>query len=149
MGKQIHTLYLDNTNCDPELALPSQQEATRQIVELIRKHPQHNVKIGERFPFLFLLPVGGATRFFMGVSRLSSLRAADLPISMEPALTILFKIAVCPPSLFPHRQLLISYGVYCFVFSLLSLPSTVPCILICCYFFVYCLSSTPLAPTPT
>ncbi|XP_045672783.1 5' exonuclease Apollo isoform X1 [Phyllostomus hastatus] len=46
VGKQIHTLYLDNTNCNPELALPSQQEATRQIVELIRKHPQHNVKIG-------------------------------------------------------------------------------------------------------
>ncbi|XP_036894608.1 5' exonuclease Apollo isoform X2 [Sturnira hondurensis] len=46
LGKQIHTLYLDNTNCNPDLALPSQQEATRQIVELIRKHPQHNVKIG-------------------------------------------------------------------------------------------------------
>ncbi|XP_045059415.2 5' exonuclease Apollo isoform X2 [Desmodus rotundus] len=46
LGKQIHTLYLDNTNCNPELVLPSQQEAACQIVELIRKHPQHNVKIG-------------------------------------------------------------------------------------------------------
>ncbi|XP_076975954.1 5' exonuclease Apollo [Tamandua tetradactyla] len=45
-GKQIHTLYLDNTNCNPALVLPSQQEATRQIVNLIRKHPQHNIKIG-------------------------------------------------------------------------------------------------------
>lgn len=45
-GKQIHTLYLDNTNCNPALVLPSQEEAARQIVELIRKHPEHNVKIG-------------------------------------------------------------------------------------------------------
>lgn len=46
VGKQIHTLYLDNTNCNPALVLPSQEEAARQIVELIRKHPEHNVKIG-------------------------------------------------------------------------------------------------------
>ncbi|KAM8999135.1 5' exonuclease Apollo [Sarcophilus harrisii] len=45
-GKQIHTLYLDNTNCDPALVLPSRQEATRQITDLIRRHPQHDVKIG-------------------------------------------------------------------------------------------------------
>ena len=53
LGKQIHTLYLDNTNCNPALVLPSKEEAARQIVELIRKHPQHNIKIGEGFPFLF------------------------------------------------------------------------------------------------
>lgn len=47
VGKQIHTLYLDNTNCNPALVLPSREEAARQIVELIRKHPEHNVKIGE------------------------------------------------------------------------------------------------------
>lgn len=46
LGKQIHTLYLDNTNCNPALVLPSRQEATRQIVQLIRKFPQHNIKIG-------------------------------------------------------------------------------------------------------
>ncbi|XP_017653912.1 5' exonuclease Apollo isoform X2 [Nannospalax galili] len=46
LGKQIHTLYLDNTNCNPALVLPSRQEATHQIVQLIRKYPQHNVKIG-------------------------------------------------------------------------------------------------------
>ncbi|XP_037356058.1 5' exonuclease Apollo [Talpa occidentalis] len=46
VGKQIHTLYLDNTNCNPALVLPSQQEAARQIIELIQKHPQHNIKIG-------------------------------------------------------------------------------------------------------
>ncbi|CAH6931434.1 5' exonuclease Apollo [Phodopus roborovskii] len=46
LGKQIHTLYLDNTNCNPALVLPSRQEATRQIVHLIRQFPQHNIKIG-------------------------------------------------------------------------------------------------------
>ncbi|XP_006895786.1 PREDICTED: 5' exonuclease Apollo [Elephantulus edwardii] len=46
LGKQIHTLYLDNTNCNPALVLPSQEEATRQIIELIRKYPQHDIKIG-------------------------------------------------------------------------------------------------------
>lgn len=46
LGKQIDTLYLDNTNCNPSQVLPSQQEAAHQIVELIRKYPQHNVKIG-------------------------------------------------------------------------------------------------------
>ncbi|XP_002715463.2 5' exonuclease Apollo isoform X1 [Oryctolagus cuniculus] len=45
-GKQIHTLYLDNTNCNPALVLPTRQEAAHQIVQLIREHPQHNIKIG-------------------------------------------------------------------------------------------------------
>lgn len=65
-GKQIHTLYLDNTNYNPELVLPSQEEAARQIVELIRKHPQHIVKIGGWFPFLFLSPIICASRFLGG-----------------------------------------------------------------------------------
>ncbi|KAM5256158.1 5' exonuclease Apollo [Ctenodactylus gundi] len=46
LGKQIHTLYLDNTNCNPALVLPSRQEAAQQIIQLIRKHPHHNIKIG-------------------------------------------------------------------------------------------------------
>ncbi|XP_023557507.1 5' exonuclease Apollo isoform X2 [Octodon degus] len=46
VGKQIHTLYLDNTNCNPALVLPSRQEAAQQIIQLIRRHPQHNIKIG-------------------------------------------------------------------------------------------------------
>lgn len=46
LGKQINTLYLDNTNCNPALVLPSRQEATRQIVQLIRQFPRHNIKIG-------------------------------------------------------------------------------------------------------
>lgn len=81
-GKQIHTLYLDNTNYNPELVLPSQEEAARQIVELIRKHPRHNVKIGGWFPFLFLSPIACASRFLGGVSHLSH-RCADFPFSMK------------------------------------------------------------------
>ncbi|XP_053447240.1 5' exonuclease Apollo isoform X1 [Nycticebus coucang] len=46
LGKQIDTLYLDNTNCNPDVVLPSRQEAAHQIVQLIQKHPQHNIKIG-------------------------------------------------------------------------------------------------------
>ncbi|XP_058516063.1 5' exonuclease Apollo [Ochotona princeps] len=45
-GKEIHVLYLDNTNCNPALVLPTRQEAARQIVQLIRQHPQHMIKIG-------------------------------------------------------------------------------------------------------
>ncbi|XP_074833500.1 5' exonuclease Apollo isoform X2 [Carettochelys insculpta] len=44
--KQIDILYLDNTNCDPVVHLPSRQQATKQIKELIRAHPDHQVKIG-------------------------------------------------------------------------------------------------------
>ncbi|XP_030077246.1 5' exonuclease Apollo-like [Microcaecilia unicolor] len=44
--KTIDVLYLDNTNCNPDRALPSRQEATRQIVDLIRRHPEHDVMIG-------------------------------------------------------------------------------------------------------
>lgn len=65
LGKQIHTLYLDNTNYNPDLVLPSQEEAARQIVDLIRKHPQHNVKIGEGFPFS-LTHGTSESRFFGG-----------------------------------------------------------------------------------
>ncbi|XP_075766408.1 5' exonuclease Apollo isoform X2 [Pelodiscus sinensis] len=44
--KQIDVLYLDNTNCDPLVKLPSRRQATEQIKELIRAHPKHQVKIG-------------------------------------------------------------------------------------------------------
>ncbi|XP_040279844.1 5' exonuclease Apollo isoform X1 [Bufo bufo] len=43
---KVDVLYLDNTNCDPEQSLPSRQEATEQIEELIEKHPYHNIVIG-------------------------------------------------------------------------------------------------------
>ncbi|KAM6456831.1 5' exonuclease Apollo isoform 1-T1 [Liasis olivaceus] len=45
-SKLINFLYLDNTNCHPEVVLPSRQQATEQIKRLIRSHPDHQVKIG-------------------------------------------------------------------------------------------------------
>ncbi|XP_054251988.1 5' exonuclease Apollo [Indicator indicator] len=45
-GCHIDRLYLDNTNCHPQRALPSRQHATRQAIHLIRNHPQHLVVIG-------------------------------------------------------------------------------------------------------
>ncbi|NXN18458.1 DCR1B exonuclease, partial [Indicator maculatus] len=45
-GRHIDRLYLDNTNCHPQRALPSRQHATRQAIHLIRTHPQHLVVIG-------------------------------------------------------------------------------------------------------
>ncbi|XP_026568737.1 5' exonuclease Apollo isoform X1 [Pseudonaja textilis] len=45
-SKLINVLYLDNTNCCPEIILPSQEQATEQIKKLIRDHPDHQVKIG-------------------------------------------------------------------------------------------------------
>ncbi|KPP70696.1 hypothetical protein Z043_110455 [Scleropages formosus] len=43
----IDVLYLDNTHCDPTRTLPSRQQATQQIKEIIRAHPGHDVVIGE------------------------------------------------------------------------------------------------------
>ncbi|XP_053103451.1 5' exonuclease Apollo [Hemicordylus capensis] len=45
-SKLMNILYLDNTNCNPYTVLPSRQEATEQIKEVIRAHPDHLVKIG-------------------------------------------------------------------------------------------------------
>lgn len=45
--KKIDALYLDNTNCDPESVLPSRQEATEQIKEIINSHPGHDIVIGK------------------------------------------------------------------------------------------------------
>ncbi|XP_075189746.1 5' exonuclease Apollo-like [Anomaloglossus baeobatrachus] len=43
---KIDVLYLDNTNCDPDQRLPSREEATKQIKELIEKYPYHDIVIG-------------------------------------------------------------------------------------------------------
>ncbi|NWV01815.1 DCR1B exonuclease, partial [Upupa epops] len=45
-GCHIDRLYLDNTHCHPQRALPSRQQATRQAADIIRMHPQHQVVIG-------------------------------------------------------------------------------------------------------
>lgn len=45
-AKLINIIYLDNTNCSPQIVLPSRQQATEQIKKVIREHPLHLVKIG-------------------------------------------------------------------------------------------------------
>ncbi|KAM5181375.1 5' exonuclease Apollo [Mantella aurantiaca] len=45
-NKDIDVLYLDNTNCDPESKLPSREEATKEIEDIIEKHPEHDIVIG-------------------------------------------------------------------------------------------------------
>ncbi|NWW84792.1 DCR1B exonuclease, partial [Rhynochetos jubatus] len=45
-GRHVDRLYLDNTHCDPQQALPSRQQATHQAASIIRAHPQHHVVIG-------------------------------------------------------------------------------------------------------
>uniref|UniRef100_A0A8C5M255 5' exonuclease Apollo n=1 Tax=Leptobrachium leishanense TaxID=445787 RepID=A0A8C5M255_9ANUR len=47
--KTIDVLYLDNTNCDPDQKLPSREEATNQIKEIIEDHPCHDIVIGLYF----------------------------------------------------------------------------------------------------
>ncbi|XP_048859029.1 5' exonuclease Apollo-like isoform X1 [Brienomyrus brachyistius] len=42
----IDVLYLDDTHCDPTRSLPSRQQATQQIKEIIRAHTGHDVVIG-------------------------------------------------------------------------------------------------------
>ncbi|KAM4797120.1 5' exonuclease Apollo [Rhinophrynus dorsalis] len=44
--KRIDVLYLDNTNCDHKQKLPTRQEATDQIKEIIKEHPEHDIVIG-------------------------------------------------------------------------------------------------------
>ena len=57
-GRRIDRLYLDNTNCRPQRALPSRSRAAHQAAQLIRQHPQHRVVIGERCcPEPFLRPL--------------------------------------------------------------------------------------------
>lgn len=55
-GRRIDRLYLDNTNCRPHGALPSRSRAALQAAQLIRRHPQHRVVIGECRPAPSLFP---------------------------------------------------------------------------------------------
>lgn len=45
-GKQFDVLYLDNTYCDPKCVFPSRTQATVNILEIIRSHPECKVVIG-------------------------------------------------------------------------------------------------------
>lgn len=45
-GKQFDVLYLDNTYCDAKCAFPTRTQATVNILEIIRGHPECKVVIG-------------------------------------------------------------------------------------------------------
>lgn len=45
-GKQFDLLYLDNTYCDAKCAFPTRTQATVNILEIIRGHPECKVVIG-------------------------------------------------------------------------------------------------------
>ncbi|KAI8744479.1 5 exonuclease Apollo [Biomphalaria glabrata] len=48
LSGQVDTLYLDNTFCSPRCVFPSQDDCFEEIVDIIRKHPNHKVIIGLR-----------------------------------------------------------------------------------------------------
>ncbi|XP_066559762.1 5' exonuclease Apollo isoform X1 [Amia ocellicauda] len=81
--KRIDVLYLDDTNCDPSRTLPSRQQATQQIKEIIRKHPLHNIIIGlyELGKETLLVELAMEFKTWVEVSpeRLQTLQALNLP----------------------------------------------------------------------
>lgn len=44
----VDVLYLDNTYCTPKSSFPSRKKTLEQIIDIIRKHPNHHVVIGVR-----------------------------------------------------------------------------------------------------
>ncbi|KAJ4754510.1 DNA repair metallo-beta-lactamase family protein [Rhynchospora pubera] len=45
-GEKVDILYLDNTYCNPCFSFPSRKDAAQQVVDIIEKHPDHEVIIG-------------------------------------------------------------------------------------------------------
>ncbi|XP_026115305.1 5' exonuclease Apollo-like [Carassius auratus] len=79
----IDVLYLDNTNCDPTRAVPSRQQATQQIKEIIRTHPGYAVVIGlyslGKESLLVELAIEFKTWVEVDRERLETLRVLELP----------------------------------------------------------------------
>ncbi|XP_034065098.1 5' exonuclease Apollo-like [Gymnodraco acuticeps] len=79
----IDVLYLDNTNCDPNRTLPSRQQATQQIKEIIRRHPNHNIVIGlyalGKESLLVELAKEFKTWVEVSFERMQTLKALELP----------------------------------------------------------------------
>ncbi|XP_034001364.1 5' exonuclease Apollo [Trematomus bernacchii] len=79
----IDVLYMDNTNCDPNHTLPSRQQATQQIKEIIRRHPNHNVVIGlyalGKESLLVELAMEFKTWVEVSFERMQTLKALELP----------------------------------------------------------------------
>ncbi|CAI9090358.1 OLC1v1025121C2 [Oldenlandia corymbosa var. corymbosa] len=44
-GVKLDILYLDNTYCDPSYCFPSREDASRQVVDIISSHPNHDIVI--------------------------------------------------------------------------------------------------------
>ncbi|NXC21712.1 DCR1B exonuclease, partial [Corythaeola cristata] len=82
-GRRIDRLYLDNTHCHPQRALPSRQHATRQAARLIRAHPRHRVVIGVyslgKETLLVDLAVEFGTWVVVSPWRLEQMRLLELP----------------------------------------------------------------------
>ncbi|NXM78773.1 DCR1B exonuclease, partial [Serilophus lunatus] len=82
-GRRIDRLYLDNTHCRPQLALPSRQLATLQAARLIRAHPRHHVVIGVytlgKETLLVDLALEFSTWVVVSPWRLEQMRLLELP----------------------------------------------------------------------
>ncbi|XP_021391653.2 5' exonuclease Apollo [Lonchura striata] len=82
-GRHIDRLYLDNTHCQPQRALPSRAVATRQAAHLIRAHPGHNVVIGVyslgKETLLVDLALEFSTWVVVSPWRLEQMRLLELP----------------------------------------------------------------------
>ncbi|NWV43745.1 DCR1B exonuclease, partial [Grantiella picta] len=82
-GRHIDRLYLDNTHCHPQRALPSRALATRQAAHLIRAHPQHHVVIGVytlgKETLLVDLALEFSTWVVVSPQRLEQMRLLELP----------------------------------------------------------------------
>ncbi|NWU02169.1 DCR1B exonuclease, partial [Urocynchramus pylzowi] len=82
-GRHIDRLYLDNTHCHPQRALPSRALATSQAARLIRAHPQHHVVIGVytlgKETLLVDLALEFSTWVVVSPWRLEQMRLLELP----------------------------------------------------------------------
>nr|CAD1829294.1 unnamed protein product [Ananas comosus var. bracteatus] len=45
-GDKVDALYLDNTYCHPSFAFPPREVVAEQVVDIITRHPNHDVIIG-------------------------------------------------------------------------------------------------------
>ncbi|XP_054654730.1 5' exonuclease Apollo [Dunckerocampus dactyliophorus] len=79
----INVLYLDNTNCDPNRIIPTRKQATQQIKEIIRSHPDHNVVLGlyalGKESLLVDLAMEFQTWIEVSYDRMETLKVLELP----------------------------------------------------------------------
>ncbi|XP_061550739.1 5' exonuclease Apollo isoform X1 [Phycodurus eques] len=79
----IDVLYLDNTNCDPNRSIPSRKQATQQIKEILRSHPDHNAVLGlyalGKESLLVELAMEFQTWIEVSFDRMETLRLLGLP----------------------------------------------------------------------